>query len=241
MTSLPTSTSTEIPFLAPPPGGSPAKYIPLQAQSSQDLHWMRAALDMAQQAMDNAEVPVGCVFVRNGEIIGAARNRTNELMNATRHAELEAIDSILQQHPPQRPDFGRHPTPTTTGRTTAWNIFTETTLYVTIEPCIMCGAALREIGIGRVVFGAGNERFGGNGSVLALHDDPALIHSPAYPSEGGYYREEAIMLLRKFYMTENTNAPVPKTKARRVLKTNIQPPGVSMYNHPPSSTTAREQ
>ncbi|CAD6906210.1 unnamed protein product, partial [Tilletia caries] len=128
------------------------------------------------------------------------------------------------------PDFGLHPTSATHSADRS-NIFQQTTLYVTIEPCIMCGAALREIGIRRVVFGAGNERFGGNGSVLALHDDPALVNSPPYRSEGGYYREEAIMLLRKFYMTENTNAPVPKTKARRVLKTNIQPPGVSMYQH----------
>ncbi|CAD6926458.1 unnamed protein product [Tilletia controversa] len=224
------STSPAPAVLPPPPGGSPAKYIPPESQSEEDLRWMKEAIGMAQEAMDNAEVPVGCVFVRGGEVIGAARNRTNEFMNATRHAELEAIDSILHRFPPQRPDFGLHPTSATHSADRS-NIFQETTLYVTIEPCIMCGAALREIGIRRVVFGAGNERFGGNGSVLALHDDPALVNSPPYRSEGGYYREEAIMLLRKFYMTENTNAPVPKTKARRVLKTNIQPPGVSMYQH----------
>ncbi|KAK0549186.1 hypothetical protein OC845_003229 [Tilletia horrida] len=218
-------SSSEAALLPPPPGGTPAKYTAPQDQSEEDLKWMKEALAMAQEAMDNAEVPVGCVFVHNGEIIGAARNRTNELMNATRHAELEAIDSILSRHPPQRPDFGLRPTSSSSSDTaeeTSWNIFAETTLYVTIEPCIMCGAALREVGIGRVVYGAGNERFGGNGSVLALHDDPALTNSPPYPSEGGYFREEAIMLLRKFYMTENTNAPVPKTKARRILKVGIQ-------------------
>ncbi|KAE8266033.1 hypothetical protein A4X09_0g6315 [Tilletia walkeri] len=220
------SSTSEVPLLPPPPGGSPATYIPAEFQSPEDLRWMKEAIAMAQEAMDSGEVPVGCVFVREGEIIGAARNRTNELLNATRHAELEAIDSILQRFPPQRSDFGQHPT---TKSADGSNIFSETTLYVTIEPCIMCGAALREIGIGRVVFGAGNERFGGNGSVLALHDDPAMVNSPPYRSEGGYYREDAIMLLRRFYMTENTKAPVPKTKARRVLKTGIQAPGVSMY------------
>ncbi|KAK0524958.1 hypothetical protein OC834_005341 [Tilletia horrida] len=224
------SSSSSPSLLPPPPGGSAARYVPREEQSADDLRWMGAALAMAQQAMDHAEVPVGCVFVCAGEVIGQARNRTNELMNATRHAELEAIDAILTRFPPQRADFGLHPTSSSSSSPSS-NIFADTTLYVTIEPCIMCGAALRELGIGRVVFGAGNERFGGNGSVLALHDDPALVNSPPYRSEGGYYREEAIMLLRKFYMTENSNAPVPKTKARRVLKTNIQPPGVSMYNN----------
>lgn len=94
----------------------------------------------------------------------------------------------------------------------------------------MCGAALRQAGIKRVVFGAGNERFGGNGSVLGIHDDTELsLNSPGYEAVGGYYREEAIMLLRRFYLTENVNAPNPKSKARRVLKTEIQPPGVSMH------------
>ncbi len=93
----------------------------------------------------------------------------------------------------------------------------------------MCGSALRQAGIKRVVFGAGNERFGGNGSVLGVHDDHLLLNSPGYEAVGGYYREEAIMLLRRFYLTENTNAPNPKSKTRRVLKTEIQPPGVSMH------------
>lgn len=105
----------------------------------------------------------------------------------------------------------------------------ETTLYVTVEPCIMCGAALRQAGIGRVVFGAGNERFGGCGSVLGAHDDDELCNAPGYEAVGGVYRQEAIMLLRRFYLTENLNAPNPKSKARRVLKTEIQPPGVSMH------------
>ncbi|CAD6896593.1 unnamed protein product, partial [Tilletia caries] len=98
------STSPAPAVLPPPPGGSPAKYIPPESQSEEDLRWMKEAIGMAQEAMDNAEVPVGCVFVRGGEVIGAARNRTNEFMNATRHAELEAIDSILHRFPPQRPD-----------------------------------------------------------------------------------------------------------------------------------------
>ncbi|KAJ3553957.1 hypothetical protein NM688_g3350 [Phlebia brevispora] len=58
-------------------------------------HWMHAAMEMAEEALAAGEVPVGCIFVRDGKIIAKARNRTNELRNATRHAELEAIDEIL--------------------------------------------------------------------------------------------------------------------------------------------------
>jgi tRNA-specific adenosine deaminase 2 len=70
----------------------------------------------------------------------------------TRHAELEAIDEILLKYPA--------------------SVFHETSLYVTVEPCIMCAAALRELGIQSVYFGCWNERFGGTGSILSIHEDP---------------------------------------------------------------------
>lgn len=144
---------------------------------------------------------------------------------ATRHAELEAIDEILQKYPPSSSNFALAPHDCPSGD----NPFKDTILYVTVEPCIMCGSALRQVGIQRVVFGCGNERFGGNGSVLGCHDDTALISSPPYEAVGGYYREEAIMLLRRFYLTENSNAPNPRNKAKRVLKTEVSQPGVSMH------------
>ncbi|KAH8833177.1 cytidine deaminase-like protein [Flagelloscypha sp. PMI_526] len=176
-------------------------------QEQVHLDWMTEAMTMAQEAMDALEVPVGCVFVRNGECIARARNRTNELGNATRHAELEAIDSILASM-------------SSTERREKYPL-RDTTLYVTVEPCMMCASALRQIGIKEVYFGCGNERFGGNGSVLGVNE--TLVHPvhPPYPSYGGYKREEAIMILRRFYMTENTKAPVPRSKANRVLKTDI--------------------
>lgn len=140
---------------------------------------MREALSMAEEAFSALEVPVGSVFVRNNQIIAKGRNRTNELMNATRHAELEAIDEILEKFTPAHDGFGVSPHATETETETAAdkghnsnpNPFKDTTLYVTVEPCIMCAAALRQVGIKRVVFGAGNERFGGNGSVLGCHDE----------------------------------------------------------------------
>ncbi|KAF9009297.1 cytidine deaminase-like protein [Hymenopellis radicata] len=176
------------------------------SMTEEHTRFMQSALDMAGEALAAGEVPVGCVFVRDGEIIAKARNRTNELRNATRHAELEAIDQILA-------DASLTPTRTPYALST-------TTLYVTVEPCIMCASALRQMGIKEVFYGCANERFGGCEGVLPLQH-PA---HPAYRATGGFLREEAIMILRRFYITENTKvAPVPKSKANRVLKTDIQP------------------
>ncbi|KAM5532662.1 hypothetical protein V8D89_013706 [Ganoderma adspersum] len=176
---------------------------------NEDVHlkWMEAAMDMAEEALTGQEVPVGCVFVRGDKIIARARNRTNQLRNATRHAELEAIDEILADKE-LTPEVTQYP-------------LSDTTLYVTVEPCIMCASALRQMGIKEVYYGCENDRFGGCGSVLGVSS--ALPHPKHRGCEahGGYLRDEAIMILRRFYITENTNAPVPKSKANRVLKTDI--------------------
>ncbi|CDO74184.1 hypothetical protein BN946_scf185043.g236 [Trametes cinnabarina] len=158
------------------------------------IKWMKCAMDMAEEALAAREVPVGCVFVRDSKIIARARNRTNQLRNATRHAELEAIDEILAD---------KELTPTVTEYP-----LSETTLYVTVEPCIMCASALRQMGIKEVFYGCGNDRFGGCGSVLGVNS--ALPHPkhPEYRAVGGYMREDAIMILRRFYITENENGNV---------------------------------
>ncbi|KAI5122157.1 hypothetical protein M0805_007056 [Coniferiporia weirii] len=177
------------------------------AEASVHEKWMAEAQIMAEEAMSAREVPVGCVFVRDGVIIARARNRTNELRNATRHAELEAIDAILADRT-LTPATIEHP-------------LRSTTLYVTVEPCIMCASALRQMGIGAVYFGCENERFGGCGSVLGVNSAVKHPRHPAYKAIGGYGREAAIIILRRFYLTENTNAPAPKSKSTRVLKTDI--------------------
>lgn len=176
-------------------------------KASLHLRWMREAMTMAQQALAAGEVPVGCVFVRDEEIIARARNRTNELRNATRHAELEAIDHILADET-LTPAVSEYPLSTTT-------------LYVTVEPCMMCASALRQMGIKEVFYGCGNDRFGGCGSVLGVNETVEHPKHPSYQATGGYMREEAILILRRFYITENANAPVPKSKANRVLKTDV--------------------
>ena len=81
------------------------------------------------------------------------------------------------------------------------SILHTTDLYVTVEPCIMCASALRQFGIRSVYFGCLNDRFGGTGGVMTVHMDDSV--DPAYPVYGGLFREEAIMLLRRFYVQEN--------------------------------------
>ncbi|TFK56209.1 cytidine deaminase-like protein [Heliocybe sulcata] len=180
-------------------------------QSEGSIHhkWMKCAMQMAEEALAAQEVPVGCVFIRHGRIIAEARNRTNELRNATRHAELEAIDCILSNKD-LTPELRDYP-------------LSDTSLYVTVEPCIMCASALRQLGIKEVFYGCENDRFGGCGSVLGVNESLTHPKHPGYKATSGYCREEAIMILRRFYITENTNAPVPKSKTNRVLKTEIKP------------------
>ncbi|KAL1935261.1 hypothetical protein VTP01DRAFT_4401 [Rhizomucor pusillus] len=187
-----------------PPNQKITTLVNHETMSTYNEKYMREALAVAQEAYDNLEVPVGCVFVSSsGQILAKGRNRPNETYNATRHAEIEAIDEILKEH--------------------KVSIFKETDLYVTVEPCVMCASALRQLGIRHVYYGCGNEKFGGNGSVFGINSDSRLDtpNSVGYPSEGGYFDKEAIMLLRKFYVRENDHAPVPKKKANRVLKTEI--------------------
>ncbi|XP_053238051.1 tRNA-specific adenosine deaminase 2 isoform X2 [Podarcis raffonei] len=116
--------------------------------------WMDLAVNMAKEALESGEVPVGCLVVYNNEIIGKGKNEVNETKNATRHAEMVAIDQVM--------DWCRQ------NKKEPKEVFANTVLYVTVEPCIMCAAALRMMKIPLVVYGCQNERFGGCGSVLNI-------------------------------------------------------------------------
>ena len=109
----------------------------------------------AELALTSDETPVGCVFVKDGEIIGRGMNETNRTLNGTRHAEFVAIAGILSKNP--------------------LSILHETDLYVTVEPCVMCASMLRQYGIRAVYFGCWNERFGGTGGVLNIHSEYVIL------------------------------------------------------------------
>lgn len=143
-----------------------------------------------------------CFFLLLGYgIIGEGRNRVNETKNATRHAELEAVDSALLWIEKNQ-SISDHT-----------QVFPETEVWVNVEPCIQCAGALQMLGFSRIFYGCSNERFGGCGSVL----DVCKIDTRFQPFlvQGGIRAEEAIDLLKTFYRCENPNAPNPKSKEGR--------------------------
>lgn len=153
--------------------------------------WVDSAFTLAKEALEVGEVPVGCVIVldKDNIIIGRGRNRTNETKNATMHAEMVAINEALvwcNDKPYQE-------------------ILSRCSVFVTVEPCIMCADALKQLNIKRIVFGCRNERFGGIGSVVNIFQDDKTTEITE-----GIKADEAITLLKQFYMAENPNAPESK-------------------------------
>ena len=141
---------------------------------------MREALCLAEEAARQGEIPVGCVITDAfGRIIGRGRNRREERHDATAHAELEAIREACASLGDWRLD--------------------RCSLYVTLEPCPMCAAAIAQARPALVVFGAFDEAMGGMGSVYALHSD-ARIRSNT-PVIGGILAKESETLLRTFFST----------------------------------------
>mmetsp|Transcript_10541 Transcript_10541/g.16881 ORF Transcript_10541/g.16881 Transcript_10541/m.16881 type:complete len:260 (+) Transcript_10541:144-923(+) len=163
--------------------------------TDRERKFMKMAIETARKAIVDEEVAVGCVFVdtRTDRVIAATHNETTKTRNASRHCELVAVDQILGRDASLRPE----------------DIFPHCELYVTVEPCIMCAAALRIIKIGRVVYGCANPRFGGTGSVLFLHDTKRS-EGLGYECIGGLDEQQAIALLKSFYAKGNPNAPAAK-------------------------------
>lgn len=97
--------------------------------------------------------------------------------------------------------------------------FSSCTLYVTCEPCIMCAGALSLLNFQNVIYGCANDKFGGNGSILSIHETSCGncgtgTIGTSYPSVGGLLKEEAIKLLQDFYISGNPKAPKPHRPVR---------------------------
>ena len=137
---------------------------------------MRQALALAREAAAHGEVPVGCVIVRGGEIVGRGRNRREELQATVSHAEMEAIADA-------------------NSRLGTWRL-DDCALYVTMEPCPMCAGAILNARIPRVFYGARDEAMGACGGVLNLfmerfRNTPALV--------GGILAEDCRAVLGEFF------------------------------------------
>lgn len=141
-----------------------------------DEFFMSCAIELAQKAGSEGEVPVGAVVVRDGIIVGKGRNRREGAKNALAHAEIEAIYDACK----------------TLG---GWRLF-ECDLYVTLEPCPMCAGAIINSRIKRLVFGADDKKAGSTGSVINLFDLP-YNHRPQIVS--GVLKEECSRILTDFF------------------------------------------
>ena len=141
-----------------------------------EQYFMEQALQLAQEAACDGEVPVGCVIVRKGEIVGQGRNRRETAKTALGHAEIEAIADACK-------NLG------------GWRLW-ECEMYVTLEPCPMCAGAIINARIPRVIVGAKDEKCGACGSVCDLFSMD-FNHKPQV--EFGLLEEQSKALLTAFF------------------------------------------
>ena len=148
----------------------------LEDRDAADEFYMMAALDLASLAAEYDDVPVGCVIVRDGHIIAAECNGREVFKDATYHAETAAISKA--------------------GRLLGGWRLTRSTLYVTLEPCVMCGGAIMCARVPRIVIGARDPKGGVYGSLFELNDYP-VNHKPEV--KFGVLEEESKVMLQGFF------------------------------------------
>lgn len=142
-----------------------------------DEHLMRQALALAQQAMEEDEVPVGAIIAQGHRVVGSGWNQREALQDPTAHAEMIAITQASAS-------LG------------SWRL-EECTLYVTLEPCPMCAGAIVQARLPRVVYGAIDPKAGAVDSLFRLVDDPRLNHRADVT--GGVLAEECGAILSHFF------------------------------------------
>ena len=144
----------------------------METTEQQDERFMRAALAEARQAKEEGEIPVGAVIVAGGRIIARAHNLTETLCDVTAHAEMQAI--------------------TMAASALGGKYLKDCTLYVTVEPCVMCAGALGWAQLGRVVYGASDEKRG-----YAVYAPKALL--PKAVVTRGVLEEDCRTLMQEFF------------------------------------------
>lgn len=144
---------------------------------NENERYMRYAIAEARRALEVGEVPVGCVIVCNGEVIGKAHNQRETLQDPTAHAEVLAITQAAAHF-------------------SSWRL-EDAKLYVTLEPCAMCSGAIILARVSEVYFGAFDPKAGTCGSLMNLLADPRFNHQPIIHS--GLLAEECGTLLSDFF------------------------------------------
>lgn len=141
--------------------------------------WMQEALRLAKEAFDVGEVPVGCIIVKDNNILAAARNEVEELSDVKAHAEMLAIERACQ--------------------ITGNKYLSDCTMYVTLEPCPMCAGALMWSKIDRVVFAAIDHKAGACGTLFNIATSPHLNHRIEIMH--GIMEKESEELLKSFFLS----------------------------------------
>jgi tRNA(adenine34) deaminase len=147
------------------------------AESKSDRAWMRHALELAQRAAQEGEVPVGAVIVKDGQLVGEGWNRVIALNDPSAHAEILAMRAAGAR-------LGNYRLP-------------GCSLFVTLEPCSMCAGAMIHARLERVVFGADDPKTGAAGGKFDLLGNPAHNHAPVV--DGGCIADECSILLTDFF------------------------------------------
>ncbi len=142
-----------------------------------DEHFMQIALAEARAALEHEDVPIGAVIVRNGVVIARAHNQRELLKDPTAHAEIIALTQA-------------------SAAVGAWRL-TDCTMFVTLEPCVMCAGALVLARMGRLVYGAEDPKAGACVSLYRIPEDERLNHR--IPVVGGLLAAECGELLREFF------------------------------------------
>lgn len=142
-----------------------------------DSTFMQHALEQARVAGELGEVPVGAVVVMRGEVIAAAHNRREIDASPSAHAEFLALTEAARA-------LGR------------WRL-SDCTVYVTLEPCVMCAGLMHQARIARCVYGAADPKAGALGSLYNVHEDTRLNHT--FAAEAGVCAEESAQLLSNFF------------------------------------------
>jgi tRNA(adenine34) deaminase len=144
---------------------------------NEDIYFMKLALEEACLAFDEGEVPVGAVLVKNGTVIAKVHNQRETTKDPTGHAEIIAL-----KHGSKEKE--------------SWRL-TDSTLYVTKEPCIMCAGAMVNARLGRLVYGCRDEKGGAVDSLYSILSDKRLNHQVEVIS--GILEEECSEILKRFF------------------------------------------
>lgn len=147
--------------------------------SNDDIKYMQEALKLAQKAYDNKEVPVGCVLVKDNEIIAKAYNTRHKNKSVIEHAEIKVLNQACK-------------------KLNSW-ILDNTTLYVTLEPCLMCAGAILQARVKRVVFATFEPKFGAAGSIMNVFDHNLYHFNHTVEVTSGILENESKMLLKDFF------------------------------------------